>query len=216
MVKPRPFWLISGVLLFTLLGAAWGRHSATVPDAPKDFFKPLPLGFRDWSYQDEGMSPAEAETLEPDAFLVRRFRSPDGREAAELAVVAGHQKRTVHTPGFCMSGGGWELLAQQEQSLALGSVKVPVTRSVMVKEGKHLLATYFFTDGSFATTSLVRFQANQLVTRIQGGLPMGALIRILVPVNRNGPAAEKLSDELARATVPQLMQQLRRVRAEAR
>jgi hypothetical protein len=41
---------------------------------------------------------------------------------------------------------------------------------------------------------------------------MGAVIRVLVPVGRSGPEAEKLADDFAKATVPPVMQALRNVR----
>lgn len=209
----RRLWIINALLLLTLAGAAWGRYSEVAVAAPRDFLPADQLRFRDWTFEDQPIAPDERAMLDPDAFLVRRYRSPDGKEAAELAVVAGHQKRTVHSPGFCMAGGGWEVMAETEETVDIGGRRIPVKRSLQSKKGQHVLATYFFTDGDLATTSVVRLQAKQLFTRLRGGLPMGALVRVLVPVSRNGAAAQARSDELLRATAPALLARLREVRS---
>jgi len=128
---------------------------------------------------------------------------------AELAVVAGHRKKTVHTPGFCMAGGGWQMVSQSETTLKLAGKEVPAIRAVLVKEQQRLLTTYFFTDGSFATTSLPQFMLSQTLKRLRAKVPVGALVRIIVPVAADVASGDALTREFAAQTLPPVMAALR-------
>jgi EpsI family protein len=108
---------------------------------------------------------------------------------------------------------GWELLSQQEQPLEVGERRIAASRALMTREGAHLLATYFFTDGEYATRSLARFQGAQLLKRLRAEPPFGASVCIRVPTRGNREAAERLSDDFARAALPTIMESLRRARA---
>src|SRR5579871_5179453 len=109
--------ILNGVLLLALLGNHWGRQLESASVACPTFLQQLPLPFRNWSATDIALTRSEIEMLEPDAVLMRRYQSPDGRQVAELAVIAGHRKRSVHTPYVCMRGGGWEILSQHRVDL---------------------------------------------------------------------------------------------------
>ena len=113
---------------------------------------------------------------QPDSVIARRFEN--GSEGVELIVVAGHKKRTVHTPGYCMPGDDWEVLTQVPHTMKVAGRPVPAMRSLMVKEHDRLLVTYFFTDGAYSTNNLLRFQGHQLVKRVRRVLPIGALVRM--------------------------------------
>jgi EpsI family protein len=115
-----------------------------------------------------------------------------------------------------MVGGGWEITSQEAHTLSLPHRKVEATRSVMTNKGQQLVATYFFTDGEFATRNILEFQGSQLLKRFQREVPIGALVRVIVPVQRTQADAEKLSDEFAQATVPSVLAALRSVHLEAR
>jgi EpsI family protein len=216
-LKRRRFLLLNGTLLLALSGARWGAYMEgsaleKTEQLKKDFLRTLKLPYRDWKASEAFLSPPEKEQLEPDATLIRRYVSPEGDDSAEIAVIAGHQKKSVHTPAYCMPSGGWEVVSEQSYALPLGRRKIPSSRLLMTDgKGRALMATYFFTDGEFATRSLVRFQGEQLLKRFRGEVPLGALIRIIVPV-RTDAAASSLSDRFAQATVPPIMSRIRQVR----
>lgn len=206
---------LNGVLVLVLAGSYWGRRidAATLPEG--DLLRREQLTFRGWKASDAELTASERELLQPDAVLIRRFDSGKGT-GAELAVVVGHRKQSIHTPGFCMTGGGWELASQRQCTLDLPGGSITATRSVMVRQGAQVVATYFFTDGRYSTPNLVRFQSAQLLKRLQAEVPLGALVRILVPAQPDLRAAEKLSDEFARETVPHVLQSLREARLQVR
>ncbi len=207
--------IVNAILMLTLLGSLWGRHIEGATLAQPLFLQHLDLPFRNWTSQDAGLSHVELSLLQPDAFLVRRYRDrSNGR--AELAVIAGHRKRSIHTPGFCMEGKGLETLWTRACHLRLPEREIEATRSLMTQDNHQLLVTYFFTDGVYTTRDLLQFQCVQMLKRFRSQIPLGALVRILVPVERDQAAAEKLCDEFALATVPGVMRSLRQACLQVR
>lgn len=203
------------VLLFAFAGSSWARRIETGKLDQPDFLTRLNPQFRGWTTSDIPLDANEAELLEPDAYLIRRYLSPQG-VGVELAVVAGHRKRTVHTPGFCMAGGGWETLAQKSPLLTIEGRQVKATQLLLARDGRRVLTTYFFTDGAYTTNSLVTFQASQLLNRLQSRVPLGAVVRILAPVSGELADAERLTDEFAQSVLPGVMTALGQRRVIAR
>lgn len=205
--------LLNTMLLLALLGSRWGRRMESATIAQKDVLQHLSLPFRDWKVTDVPLAPADWNQLEPDGALIRKYQSPQN-ETAELTVVMGHRKRTVHTPTLCMSGGGWEILSQHYLDLPLPGRKVHAVRQLMTREGGRCLMTYFFTDGDYCSPSLAQFQSVQLVKRLRARVPIGALVRTIVPVGNDQAASEELSDAFALATVPRVLETLQNTRLE--
>jgi EpsI family protein len=205
--------VVNSILLLALLGSHWACRIQETPVGHRDFLSPLCLPFRDWAASDHKLLESERELLQPDAALIRRYQSRDG-ESVELAVIAGRRKQTVHNPGFCMAGGGWETVSQERIDISLPDRKLPATRSVMIAGNRQLLATYFFTDGEYSSHDLIQFQAVQLLKRVRGESALGALVRILVPLHGDRASAARLSDDFARVTLPDVMRQLSRSRSD--
>lgn len=126
-----------------------------------------------------------------------------------MAVIAGHKKRTVHTPAYCMPGAGWEIASQETVPVVLGDRTVSATRATMTdNKGRTLLTTYFYTDGEFVTNNLVKFQGEQLMKRFRRELPLGALVRIIVMIRTTPQDAAQLSDDLAQKTLPKVLNRI--------
>jgi hypothetical protein len=227
------WFIVNAIFLVALLGSQVGRRIENATVTHPDFLKELNLPFRGWVTSDTAITQDELDLLQPDATLVRRYKAPDnpvtsgpkaGKEAAaakdvkgipeapwaELAVIAGHRKRSVHTPAFCMTGGGWEILSKKNFDIALSDGRrIPATRAVMIKDNAQLVTTYFFTDGDYCTRDLLRFQGAQIMKRFQAKVPLGALVRVIVPVSRSQADSENLSDVFSQAVVPGVLESLR-------
>ena len=85
-------------LLLTVLGSYWGRHLENVPTSQTDFLHGLSLPFRNLKTAEMSISAQERALLQPDSVLIRRYGSDAALFDVELAVIAGHHKRSVHTP----------------------------------------------------------------------------------------------------------------------
>jgi EpsI family protein len=209
VIQKHRLSMVIAILLFTLGGTYWGLRTARQVVAVPDYLKDLSLPFRDWSVTSETLSPHEYELLVPDAVLLRQYRSLEGTEEASLAVLAGHRKQTVHTPAFCMAGGGWNTVSESEVTLNLSPASVNATRALMECRGQQLLVTYFFSDGTNSTRSLPQFQFGQFFRRLRGTVPQGALVRVMVPIQRDRSSAEQLSDSFIQSVVPDLLTKIR-------
>jgi EpsI family protein len=224
MIKRYRLVILNVLLLMALTGSMYGRQIESAKVKETHFLSSLDLSFRDWQIGPDGMSKKELPFLEPDDYYIHDYIAPRGREYGwiQLAVIAGHRKKTVHTPGFCMAGGGWDVITAQNSTLEVDRKAVPISRSVMSndKGGGSIIVSFFFTDGEYHTPSLVRYQMHQLLKRFGTALPVGALVRIITPVPGQGtPAdikvAEDLTREFANATLPKVLNALRETKLEA-
>lgn len=205
--------ILNSLLLLALLGNHWGRRIESATVAQKDILHHLSLPFRDWKVSDAAISASDWLQLEPDEALVRNYQSPQ-MEAVELTVIVGHRKRTVHTPTLCMTGGGWEILSQRYLDIPLPGRKIHAVRQLLTREGKQAYMTYFFTDGDYCSPSLAQFQTVQLLKRLKASVPLGALVRMIVPITGNPADADAISDAFALATLPQVLSTLQNTRLE--
>lgn len=211
-MKNKRYLIVNLILMMTVLGI-YGASRTTPPDgAYKDCLKGINLPFRDWSPEEQTLTPREAEILRPDTVLLRQYGDVLTGENVGLAIVAGHRKQTVHTPSFCMAGGGWNTISESEQKLTLGDTKIDTVRSIMEAQGQRILVIYFFTDGTNSQRSLPAFQTAQFLQRLRGYPSWGALVRISVPIVKDQAAAEALSEEFARTVLPPVLQRLRDAR----
>jgi EpsI family protein len=213
-MKPGRYAIVSGILAVTLLGLYTASRTAPSTETGKDCLRGLSLPFRDWTTQEQELSAHERDLLVPDSVLLRQYHSPNNKEEVGIAVIAGHRKQTVHTPAFCMAGGGWNTVSESNLKIALGSENVEAVRAVMDSEGRRILVTYFFTDGAHSRRSLPAFQFEQLLQRLRGKPASGALVRILTPILSDRTRAERLSDEFATTVLPKLLAQLREAHSQ--
>lgn len=221
--NPHQTWLhrvritvINSLLLLTLVGGIWGRRAEGAETQSSNFLSDLKAPYRDWKASDFKLTADENAMLQPDALLLRRYRDPKSRASVEVAVIAGHRKKTIHTPDYCLTGGGWETLSQKDILLRLqdGS-EVPAVRSWLSRDGKQMTATYFFTDGDFSTRSLPQFQVEQIGKRFRSSISIGALVRIIAPMQASPQETETLSDDFARHLLPTILDRMKQVQHEA-
>lgn len=205
--------IVSMLLLCAVCGAQWTRRIEDASIGRPDLLTRLNLPFRNWVTSDTAITSSDLALLQPDATVVRTYTAPNG-QWAQLAVIAGHRKRSVHTPAFCMTGGGWETVAQQGCDLQVGGRHIPATRALMIQENHQVMMTYFFTDGDYTTRNLLQFQGVQILKRFGSKIPLGALVRIIVPIVSTAADADTLSNAFAAATVPGTLDALQSARLQ--
>lgn len=193
--------LALAALTVAVAGSAYARRADGGDGVRADFLAEMPLPYHDWKEEKLGLTAGERSMLQPDAQLLRRYRSP-AAGTIEIAVIAGHRKKTVHTPDFCLVGGGWETLSQRDVVLTAGDSSVPAVQALLLRDGERMMATYFFTDGESSFRSLPQFQIRQIVKRLQGRTSLGAMVRILSSASQGEGDVAKRSDDFARTTLP--------------
>jgi EpsI family protein len=112
-----------------------------------------------------------------------------------------------------MAGGGWDTISEGTTTLPMGSAAIVATRMVQQRQNVRMVVTYFFTDGSYSSASLVPFQLNQMLHRFSRRPHLGALVRIRVPVNRSIADSAMLTQDFARDVLPGIVLGLRRAQA---
>jgi EpsI family protein len=223
MLKRHRFIIVNVLLLMGLTGSLYGRSIESAKVKETHFISGLDLPFRDWKIGPDGMKDNEKPYLEPDDWYIHDYVSPKGLRDGwiQFAVIAGHRKKTVHTPGFCMVGGGWDVITAQNSTLQVDGQTIPISRSVMSneKEGGSIIVSFFFTDGEHHTPSLVRYQMEQLKKRfVSRDIPVGALVRIITFAGGGTPPELKKADALiadfAAATLPKVLKSMRETKLE--
>ena len=94
------------------------------------------------------------EWLPKDTVYGRRvYQAGDGFWLECNVVLMGADRTSIHQPQYCLPGSGWQIVADEENSLRIGKRKLPVNRIVARKalEAKHGTASnvsvvmlYFF------------------------------------------------------------------------
>ena len=114
--------------------AAWAARPADGPPAALAADR-IPLRAGDWHGRDLGALDAMTlDMLAPDAYLNREYASADG-SLAHLAVIFGHLKETFHSPGFCLLGGGWNIVAKSRLAVETGrGAPIVVNRFLLARE----------------------------------------------------------------------------------
>lgn len=186
-----------------------------VPEHP-NFLASLPIEYQGSPYDAVNLNSEDLSLLHPDAYTIRNYRLTNG-DQVQLAVIAGRDKQSLHTPTFCMIGSGWDLLVQRRAVIAIAASRIPVVESVFIGSGDRehvttkLLMTYFFTDGFDNEVDLLRFQWRQIINRFHGDRRIAAMVRITVPFSGSESEAQARTVDFARSVVPPVLRSLRSV-----
>jgi len=201
------------LLLSTFLGLLLAARTAAAKrpaerGSEPDFFQNTSLAYRDWQVKERDLDASERAQLAPDSVLVRQFESADGAQI-ELSTIAGRKRSTLHSPGSCLVGCGWERLDESEHAVILGDGQVRMTRALMGLGSRQLLVTYFFTDGARSAPTLLGFQAAGLWQQFRSRSRMQAVVRIVAPVRSSLAETQALSDDFLLQVVPKVLKSIR-------
>lgn len=197
-----------------VLAARGGREQRALrPD-----FGRVPMRLPRWQGEDLGpLDKTSQEMLRPDAYVARSYLRDDGYPVQVVAVF-GHEKQTFHSPGFCLLGGGWNIVGKARRTVRVGGGKSVEANEFSlqraVKEPEQAAETglqrravlYWYASYQETTPSWVVFQYRLLRNRLTGRPDRGALLRFTAPVAPGETVAEarEAIDGLAAGTAPAL------------
>lgn len=205
-------FVITGcIMLVALFGNLWNKSIENATYANSDAIAKLNVDYHGWKTTDGTISAGELKLLRPDSYLIRQYLSPDKTQEVDLAVIAGHRKQSIHTPGFCMVGGGWEITSRKPVTINLPTGPLTVMQSFMAQSGQQLVALYFYTDGSYSTDNLIKFQGMELLKRIERHAPEGALVRVIVPIRGDPSPAVNLAHDFLINSAPSILNALKSI-----
>ena len=184
------------LLLCAQLGA-WAMRPGTGSGISLPLEK-IPLRLAGWQGRDLGpFDNVTLAMLRPDAYLNREYVRRDGAPI-QLAIVFGHRKTTFHSPGFCLLGGGWNITDKSRLRFRPrgGGRPITVNRFLLTREGRQAVVLYYYLEGRRSTASWVVHQAYLAWDRARGERPVGALVRLAVPVGSDASAATERGMQL--------------------
>jgi EpsI family protein len=194
--------LAAPLVMMALTGAlAWGlqRSASAAPSIRPDFSR-VPMRVAAWQGRDMGpLDRTSQEMLHPDAYMGRVYVREDGYPV-DLAVVFGHEKETFHSPGFCLLGGGWNIIQKSRRSVNAGTRgRLLANEFRLQRRDERRVVLYWYASYRETTPSWVALQYRLLRNRVLGRPTGGALIRVTAPVGESEEAASRVAEELIRA-----------------
>lgn len=201
--RPMPMWSLLA-LLAAGAGIAVIQHPRYAAEAP-DFDRiPSTVALAGETFRGTDLTISEdlTDSLGQPAVLHRRYVASSGAWAFDLQIVQHtRDRRALHPPEVCLRGSGLELTDRRVIDLDHGGPSRRDTLRVTAftaQRGEQTLPVRFVYRGSTGfTTSLLRVQADMLLTRVLGGEASGSVIRI-------DAADESVANLAARTLLPRI------------
>ena len=180
--------LVIVILSITAGASLWSDHRGPeVLAKPLDSISPQIDG---WTASgDQTLRERIEASLDATAYLSRTYHK--GREQLDMfAAFYARQKagESMHSPKYCLPGGGWEFAELSRYSLATRSGPVPVNRCVIQKPGARAIMLYWYQS----RTRIVASEYESKFFLVWDGLlhanPGGSIVRVMLP---EGPDAER-------------------------
>ena len=171
----------------------------------------MPLALRGWQGVERGALDGDSlEMLDPDAYLLREYTRSDGYPV-DLSILFGCRKSTFHSPGFCLLGGGWNILRKSRRSLDLGDGggEVLANEFLLQRGGEQRMVLYWYMSYGATTPSFMQFRYHLLRNRVLRRPTWGALIRVSAPIAGSQEEAAQASEDLLREIHPNLREELK-------
>jgi len=196
-------------LLLAAQAAAWATRPVARPPSPV-VVERVPLRIGEWRGRDLGpLERGTLEMLQPDDYLNREYVSAHGLPAY-LAVIYGHRKTTFHSPGFCLLGGGWNIVEKSRLQLATaGRSRIEVNRFLLVRGDQQAVVLYYYLQGKRSSASWVTHQLYLVMDRARQRSSAGALVRLTVPVVSDAATATGQGADLLARLAPHVGEAIR-------
>lgn len=173
--------------------------------------KDLPRQVSEWKGTDHELDKLSLDLLMPDDYLWRSYEDPSGLPL-DFLVVYGHLKQTFHSPGFCLPGGGWQIVQKSEVPVASGGLPMEMNLFLIqrVIDGQDVkqVVMYSFMQGDNATSSLVKHNWNLLMAHFKQTRRTGALVRVIIPVTSTEDAAVARATDFITRIYPDLRKRI--------
>jgi EpsI family protein len=215
--RERPVSLVHyAVVVVLLLAAVPAMRLAGHAHAPDKYatnvgLTDLPTQVAEWTGKDQQLDELSLSELEPDDYVWRTYTDPNGIPL-DFLVVYGHLKKTFHSPGFCLPGGGWQI-DQKSETPAKGA-GLPMQMNLFHIQRDYeghtyrQIVLYTFLQGDRATPSLITHNLNLLRAHIRHQRSTGALVRVIVPVVSTDDVAISRAKDFINEIYPDLRKRI--------
>lgn len=150
----------------------------------------FPKAIGDWQGTDIALEKRSYEILETTNLIMREYKNAKGDVVYLYIIYSGDNRRTLHPPEVCYSGGGATMLNKSV---------IPITNSLKANkftvENKDTqqLVVYWFKSNDLNTYNYLKQQIKSVVGRMLGKPASGAMIRISTEIkNKDQDVALKV------------------------
>lgn len=206
----RQFWFLLALLL---VSAAFVNIYARVGEAhvERQVLREFPEQIGTWRQLggDERFDTATEQVLRADDYLARNYILPGGRAASFYVGYYATQRNgaTYHSPLNCLPGSGWTLGEPSTQAInpGDGSPAFTANRYIINKGDQKYLLIYWYQGRGRKVASEYWGKIYTVIDSARRRRSDGAMVRVMVPINRGDEAASlAAATDLAAQVEPQL------------
>lgn len=203
------FWVLFAALILSgVVVNVWERVGEA--HAPRSLLKSFPSEIGRWRQLggDQRFDAASEKVLRADDYLSRNYALPDGRVASFYVGYYATQRNgaTYHSPLNCLPGAGWTMTAPSNVRItpANGAAAFEANRYIIQKGDRKDLLVYWYQGRGRAVASEYWGKIYTVLDSLYRRRSDGAMVRVIVPVNRSESAALKEAVDLAAQAAPLL------------
>ena len=200
----RSGWLFAATVFLlggTLAAAKLSTRRGTVPLSQPLATIGAQIG--GWAGVDDPPSPDSIiKSLAATSQLSRTYRQDHRQINLFIAFYANQNAgESMHSPKYCLPGGGWEPLDIGVEKVPVAGRSVEVNRYQLYKAGERLLVLYWYQNRRHVIASEYMNKAYLAWDAFLHGERSGSIVRISLP---DGPAAIKDAATFAAQVMPQV------------
>jgi len=169
-------FLIVAVILVGFAVLALSTYLPHIYDASKEpQMAKFPLKIGEWQGKDMPLAQTDYDILATKNLIVREYEA-QGKPLVMLYIIySGDNRKSLHPPEICYTGGGGTILEKSIVSLTAG---LRANKFIIADKSFKQLVVYWFRTDNLNTPSYIMQQVRTALQRTFGKQASGAMIRI--------------------------------------
>jgi len=195
--------LLIAIVLTGILVNTWAYlgEAHVVRKELKDF----PQQISSWRQtgSDQQLDSETMSVLKASDYLMRDYRNADGQVANFYVGYYATQRdgATYHSPLNCLPGSGWTMSNADRVSIALPDGRSIIANKYLIQNGEQKeLLVYWYQGRGRAVASEYWGKIYTVVDSVFMRRSDGAMVRVIVPIEKSEAAALQLATDLAAAS----------------
>ena len=181
--------LILTIIIFICGALAWTMYFQDYQDHDTVDIHTFPNQIGQWTAEEIPISDRDYAILETRNAFTRKYNSPDGRSVYLFIVYSQTNRKVVHPPEICYTGGGATILSNVHRHFPVPDPVTTITANkLVVEQGNYQQSMYYwFKVGETYTPNYGKGQVLIAINRLLGRPASGALIRLSATQDPSNP-----------------------------
>ncbi len=173
------FIIVAIILIFTAIvtNAPTKYGTGTEPQVSA-----FPKEIGEWKGEDITLSERDYEILETKNLIMRDYKNPKGDSVYLYIIYSADNRRALHPPEICYSGGGATIL---EKSVIPITNSLKANQFIIENKDSRQLVVYWFNSTNLSTYSYLKQQIKIVADRMLRKKTYGAMIRVSAVIKDN-------------------------------